>query len=81
MLTMQQKISIPRSQLLETVKKFQGEISDEFKVGQQDYLQYSQQLYEWIIAPIESQLQANGIDILVFYHGHGAKRTADRCPS
>jgi CHAT domain-containing protein len=60
------KTSIPRAKLLETVKKFQGSISDEFKVGEQEYLQYSQQLYEWIIKPIEAQLKENGIDILVF---------------
>lgn len=64
--TMLHKTSIPRAKLLETVKKFQENISDEFKVGEQEYLPYSQQLYQWIIAPIEDQLKANGIDILVF---------------
>jgi CHAT domain-containing protein len=64
--TLLHRTSVPREQLLETIKKFQEEISDEFKVGEQDYLQYAQQLYQWIIAPIEDQLKANGIDILVF---------------
>ena len=71
--TMLRKISIPRSQLLNTVKEFQGEISDEFKVGEKGYLQSSQQLYQWIMAPIEDQLKANEIDILVFTLDNGLR--------
>jgi CHAT domain-containing protein len=71
--TVLRKISIPRSQLLNTVKEFQGEIRDEFKVGEKGYLQSSQQLYQWIMAPIEDQLKANEIDILVFTLDNGLR--------
>lgn len=64
--TVLNRVAVPREQLLTTVKKFQEEISDEFKIGDKDYLQYSQQLYQWIVAPIEAQLKANDIDIVVF---------------
>lgn len=35
----------------------------------QDYLKPSQQLYAWVMAPIEAELQAQGIDTLIFCLG------------
>lgn len=53
-----------------------GQLARSFRLGildpnspPQDYLKPSQQLYEWMIAPIESELQAQGIDTLIFCLG------------
>jgi CHAT domain-containing protein len=64
--TVLNRVAIPRAILLETVKAFQEEVSDEFAVGDREYIKPSQQLYQWLIAPIEAQLKAQDIDILVF---------------
>lgn len=37
------------------------------------YLPYSQQLYQWTIAPLEADLQAQGIDTLIFCVGGGLR--------
>lgn len=41
----------------------------------EDYLKPGQQLYQWIVAPLESQLQAQGINQLVFCLGAGLRST------
>jgi CHAT domain-containing protein len=71
--TILKRTPVSREKLLATVKQFQEGISDEFRVGDRDYLKYSQQLYQWIVAPIEAQLQAQGIDILVFTMDSGLR--------
>jgi CHAT domain-containing protein len=60
------RVPLSRANLLETVKEFQEEISDEYGVSDRTYLKSSQQLYQWLVAPIEAQLKAQDIDILVF---------------
>ena len=55
-----------RKKLLAVAKKFRQEVSDIGKVNSSDYLESSQQLYQTLIAPIEQELQANNIEILVF---------------
>jgi CHAT domain-containing protein len=60
------RVPLSRAKLLETVQEFQEKISDEFGVGDRTYLKSSQQLYQWLVAPIEAQLKAQDIDILVF---------------
>jgi CHAT domain-containing protein len=60
------RVPLSRANLLETVKEFQEEVSDEYGVSDRTYLESSQQLYQWLVAPIEAQLKAQDIDILVF---------------
>ncbi len=55
-----------RKQLLSVAKKFREEVSDVSNIKQSDYLESSQELYQSLIAPIEAELAANDIDILVF---------------
>ncbi|MBE9170140.1 CHAT domain-containing protein [Pleurocapsales cyanobacterium LEGE 06147] len=62
-----------RQILLETVAKFRKEVSDSRKIGQTGYLESAQQLYQWLIAPIEKELQANDIDIIVFSMDSGLR--------
>ena len=61
--------SIPaarREALKEVVTNFRSEIFSPRKRNSQSYLPPAQQLYQWIIAPLEAELKAQGIDTLVF---------------
>ncbi len=68
--------SIPeadRSALLKVVKQFSQEIADPTKTNTKSYLATARQLYQWIIAPLEPNLQAQSIDTLVFCMGGGLR--------
>jgi CHAT domain-containing protein len=61
--------SIPaarRETLMQVVAYFRSELLSPSKINSQKYLPASQQLYQWIIAPLEADLKAQGIDTLVF---------------
>ncbi|MEG4980283.1 CHAT domain-containing protein [Microcoleus sp. F8-D3] len=61
--------SIPaarRETLMQVVASFRSELLSPSKINTQSYLPASQQLYQWIIAPLEADLKAQGIDTLVF---------------
>ena len=55
-----------RKELLSTAKEFRDRVSNVRKLKDESYLQSSQKLYQSLIAPIEKELEANDIDILVF---------------
>lgn len=68
--------SIPeahRQALLNVVKEFSKEIADPTKTNTTTYLASAGQLYQWIIAPLEPNLQAQNIDTLVFCMGEGLR--------
>lgn len=54
-------------------KEFRTEVSDPKKVKTTSYLTSSQQLYRWLIAPIEPALKAKQIDTLVFTLDNGLR--------
>ncbi|MEG3989340.1 CHAT domain-containing protein [Microcoleus sp. S28C3] len=61
--------SIPaarRKTLMQVAANFRDELLNPRKRNTQSYLPASQQLYQWIIAPLEADLKAQGIDTLVF---------------
>jgi CHAT domain-containing protein len=61
--------SIPaakRETLMQVATNFRSELLSPSKITSQRYLPASQQLYQWIIAPLEADLKAQGIDTLVF---------------
>ncbi len=62
-----------RRALLATAKQFRQEISNPRKIHQNDYLESAQKLYQLIIEPIEAELEANDIDILVFAMDSGLR--------
>ena len=69
--------SIPaarREALKEVVTNFMSEIFKPGKRNSQSYLPPAQQLYQWIIAPLEAELKAQGIDTLVFSMDAGLRR-------
>ena len=62
---------LPRSQLLAQANQLKQMIAR--LAPAERYLPPAQQLYEWIITPIESELQAAQIDTLVFCVGEGVR--------
>lgn len=62
-----------RKDIMATATQFRQEVSDSSKLDQNAYLQSSQELYKVLIEPIEAQLKANNIDILVFSMDSGLR--------
>ncbi|MDJ1172715.1 CHAT domain-containing protein [Roseofilum capinflatum] len=61
--------SIPEASnaaLIAKIKAFQAEIANPIRRRSTSYLDASQQLYQWLIAPIEAELEAQGITTLLF---------------
>jgi CHAT domain-containing protein len=63
----------PRDKLLEVVKDFGDQIKNPRKLTTTSYLQPAQQLYQWMVAPLESELQAASVDTLLFCAGPGLR--------
>jgi CHAT domain-containing protein len=57
---------VERSQLLQVINDFRSKLVTSVRRRSNNYLQPSQQLYQWLIAPIESELQAASINTLLF---------------
>lgn len=55
-----------RAKVLAMVTKLRGEITNQGKLGTTSYLAPAQQIYQWLIAPIEENLQTQGIKNLAF---------------
>jgi CHAT domain-containing protein len=61
--------SIPaahREVLMKTVAEFRRDVTDPIKRNTNSYLNSAQQLYQWLIAPLEAELQKEGISTIVF---------------
>lgn len=54
-----------RAKVLQVAKILRGNVTDP-RQPSQDYLPAAQQLYQWLVAPIEGELQAQGIQNLVY---------------
>ena len=65
--------SAKQAKLLPVVQKFSSEITNPVKINTTSYLEPAQQLYEWIIAPLEADLQIAKIDTLLFCIGEGLR--------
>ncbi|MBW4493899.1 MAG: CHAT domain-containing protein [Oscillatoria princeps RMCB-10] len=63
----------PRETLLEAVKDFGEQIKNPRKLSTTAYLQPAQQLYQWMVAPLESELRAASADTLIFCAGPGLR--------
>ncbi len=71
-----QHIQLPEvkgQELRETIQQFKNEITDPRYRRSQKYLENAQKLYQTLIAPIEAQLQAEGIDIIVLSMDSGLR--------
>jgi CHAT domain-containing protein len=52
--------------LLPTIREMRTQLTNPAKVRTTSYKESAQQLYQWMIAPLEADLQAQGINTLVF---------------
>ncbi len=69
-------ISVPeasKESLLLTIKQLRGEITNPRKRSTTSYLKPAQQLYEWTIKQVESNLEAENIDTLLLCVGGGLR--------
>ena len=64
-----------RAKVLQVVQEFRDQIVSPQNRRRTGYLRSSQQLYRWIIAPVEADLQAQGISNLVFLQDVGLRST------
>jgi CHAT domain-containing protein len=59
--------------LLQQVKELSKTVTDPDQRNTTNYLPPAQQLYQWMVAPLEPELQAQGIDTLIFCMGTGLR--------
>ncbi|BAZ29027.1 filamentous hemagglutinin family outer membrane protein [Cylindrospermum sp. NIES-4074] len=69
----QQLLGVTREKVLKEVRRFRTEVSDPGKAGSTTYLPSAKQLYEWLIAPQEAELQKQGINNLMFVMDEGLR--------
>ena len=63
-----------RKEILTIAKKFRKEVSNARNIGRnRQYLESAQRLYQLIIEPLEADLEANNVDILVFSMDSGLR--------
>jgi len=62
-----------RAQVMEAVRRFRDELTNPVKRNTTSYLPLAQQLYQWIVAPLEAELQAKGIQNLSFISDLGLR--------
>lgn len=65
--------NVSREQLIEQVQNLRSELTNPRRRNSQSYLPIAQQLYQSLIAPMEAQLAANGIETLVFSMDSGLR--------
>jgi len=65
--------SAKQETLLSAVQEFRSEITNPVKINTTSYLESAQQLYQWIIAPLETDLQIAKIETLLFCVGAGLR--------
>ncbi|WP_445172698.1 CHAT domain-containing protein [Microcoleus sp.] len=59
-------VSASRETVLQIAKEFTNAIRSPRRLNAADYKEPAEQLYEWLIAPLQPELDANKIDTLVF---------------
>ena len=62
-----------RQDIIATATQFREEISDVRRIEQTNYMTTAQELYNALIKPIEQDLEANNIDVLVFSMDSGLR--------
>jgi hemolysin activation/secretion protein/CHAT domain-containing protein len=64
---------LTQENIVQTATKLRREITNPIKRRTTSYLKPAQQLYEWLIAPLEAELDAQGIQNLVFIMDSGLR--------
>jgi CHAT domain-containing protein len=63
--------NVPRQTLLTTINEFKSQVAR--PAHSRGYLRPARQLHDWIIAPLEPDLQTQGIDTLIFCVGRNLR--------
>ncbi|WP_353259732.1 CHAT domain-containing protein [Prochlorothrix hollandica] len=66
------EIPVPQARLRQVVQLFNTGVSDPTSPPNR-YLKPAQSLYDWLVAPLEPVLEAEGIDTLIFCMGQGLR--------
>ena len=66
-----QSLSVTRAEVISTAKKFRSAVTD--RRNQTGYLAPAQQMYEWLVAPVEKELQRLGIQNLAYIMDTGLR--------
>ncbi|NET33501.1 MAG: CHAT domain-containing protein [Cyanothece sp. SIO1E1] len=64
---------VTRSQVLEIANQFRTQVTRPGRTGSKRYLTLAQQLHEWLIAPLEADLQTREINNLAFIMDQGLR--------
>ncbi len=67
--------SVGQQELQQVVRQFRQEVSNPARVHTHSYRPAAQQLYQWLIAPLEPYLQAHEIDTILFSMDDGLRTT------
>lgn len=59
-------IPVNRETVLQAVREFTNEIRNPRRLNSDRYLTSAQQLYQWLIAPLSAELEAQGVGTLLF---------------
>ncbi|MEG5138340.1 MULTISPECIES: CHAT domain-containing protein [unclassified Microcoleus] len=59
-------VSASRETVLQVAKEFTNAVRSPKRLNATDYKEPGQELYQWLIAPMQAELEANKIDTLVF---------------
>ena len=60
------RLAATREEVLALTRRFQRQVTSPNRVGSQTYLPLAQKLYQILIAPLEEELEAQGIDTISF---------------
>ncbi|MBW4495843.1 MAG: CHAT domain-containing protein [Oscillatoria princeps RMCB-10] len=66
-------VPVARKTVNKVAREFRQEVTNPVKSATTSYLKSAQQLYQWIVSPIEPELQANKVDIVVFVMDSGLR--------
>jgi CHAT domain-containing protein len=64
---------VSQNDVQDAAKEFRKAVSDPTKLDNPKYRKTAEQLYRWIVAPLEPQLKAQGIDTLLFSMDDGLR--------
>ncbi|MBD2440968.1 CHAT domain-containing protein [Nostoc sp. FACHB-110] len=70
------RLTIPgatKAKVIEAVRILRTKVSDRDQIGSLSYLKPAQQLYDWLISPLESDLKSQGINNLMFVMDDGLR--------
>ncbi|URR34348.1 CHAT domain-containing protein [Thermosynechococcus sp. HN-54] len=68
-----QPVRVPQEAVRRVIAAFNREVRDPTKTNSDSYLSFAQQLYQWIIGGVDTELQERGINTLVFALDQGLR--------